>query len=94
MTRSVERILVRCPNWLGDVVMATPGLRALRAAYPEARIVAQLPEKLLPLLEGSGFQPLEWHAGFERGSPVDTETWHIVAVAQRPPSAGQGAGRP
>ncbi|MFP6655265.1 MAG: hypothetical protein VCB25_06535, partial [Myxococcota bacterium] len=49
-----ERILVRCPNWLGDVVMATPGLRALRRANPDARIVAQLPSQLIPLLEGEG----------------------------------------
>ena len=45
-----ERILVRCPNWLGDVVMTTPGLRALRDHYPEAEIVALLPEPLVPLL--------------------------------------------
>jgi heptosyltransferase-2 len=35
--------------------MATPGLRALRKAYPEAWIVGQLPEGLRPLLEGSGY---------------------------------------
>ncbi|MBI4568989.1 MAG: lipopolysaccharide heptosyltransferase II [Planctomycetes bacterium] len=32
------RVLVRAPNWVGDVVMATPALRALRAALPAARI--------------------------------------------------------
>jgi heptosyltransferase-2 len=33
-----DRILVRMPNWLGDVVMATPLLRTLREAYPRARL--------------------------------------------------------
>lgn len=33
------RILVRCPNWIGDTVMATPALRALRRGYPEAEVV-------------------------------------------------------
>jgi len=51
--RSAERILVRCPNWLGDVVMSTPGLRALRRAKPEAWIVGQLPPALVPVLEGN-----------------------------------------
>jgi heptosyltransferase-2 len=51
--RSAERILVRCPNWLGDVVMSTPGLRALRRAKPDAWIVGQLPHDLIPLLEGN-----------------------------------------
>jgi len=53
-------ILVRCPNWLGDVVMATPGLRALRARYPHARIVGHLPAALIPLLEGSHFCDELW----------------------------------
>jgi heptosyltransferase-2 len=51
--RCAERILVRCPNWLGDVVMSTPGLRALRRAKPDAWIVGQLPHGLIPLLEGN-----------------------------------------
>jgi heptosyltransferase-2 len=49
---SPERILVRCPNWLGDLVMSTPGLRALRQAHPQARIVAHVVEPLVALLAG------------------------------------------
>ncbi len=56
----VRRILVRCPNHVGDVVMATPGLAALRAAFPEAEIVAQLPRALHPLLEGAGLVDGIW----------------------------------
>ena len=34
-----ERLLVRAVNWLGDAVLTTPALGALRAACPRARIV-------------------------------------------------------
>src|SRR5262245_18808302 len=33
-----RRILVVQPNWIGDSVMATPTLRALREHYPNAQI--------------------------------------------------------
>lgn len=33
-----ERILVVAPSWVGDVVMATPAIRALRRRFPDARI--------------------------------------------------------
>ncbi|MBN1165264.1 MAG: lipopolysaccharide heptosyltransferase II [Candidatus Krumholzibacteriota bacterium] len=33
-----DEFLVLAPNWLGDVVMATPFLSALRDAYPENKI--------------------------------------------------------
>jgi len=33
-----SNILVRATNWLGDAVMSLPALRAIRAAYPQARI--------------------------------------------------------
>ena len=34
-----QRIMVRGTNWIGDAVMTTPALSALRAHYPEAEIV-------------------------------------------------------
>lgn len=47
-------ILVRIPNWLGDVVQATPTFRAIREAFPSARITAFGKPGLLELLDGSG----------------------------------------
>jgi len=32
------RIVVSCPNWIGDAVMATPTLIALREVFPEAHL--------------------------------------------------------
>jgi heptosyltransferase-2 len=48
-----ERIVVRAPNWAGDLVMATPGFRALRAAWPGAHIALHAKATLAPLLDGS-----------------------------------------
>ncbi len=45
-------IVVRLPNWVGDVVMATPLLRALRSRCPRARIVAAARPHLLPIVDG------------------------------------------
>jgi heptosyltransferase-2 len=45
------RIVVRLPNWLGDVVMAFPALIAIRHAYPEAHLaLAGLPS-VTPVFE-------------------------------------------
>lgn len=48
-----ERILVRGPNWLGDLVMATPGFRVLREAYPDSEIVLHARAEHLPLFAAS-----------------------------------------
>ena len=48
-----HRILVRAPNWAGDVVMATPGLRALRERFPRAQLTLQIRAALAPLLSGA-----------------------------------------
>ncbi len=48
-------MLVRLPNPIGDTIMSTPALRALRAHWPEARIVAAGPGSAAALLEGLPF---------------------------------------
>jgi heptosyltransferase II len=36
----MKRIAIFLPNWIGDVVMATPAIRALRRHFPNAELVA------------------------------------------------------
>jgi heptosyltransferase-2 len=49
---SPRRILIRCPNPVGDAVMATPAMRAVRVAQPEAEIVVMGPPQHEGLLRG------------------------------------------
>jgi heptosyltransferase-2 len=35
----IKTILVRCPNWVGDIVMATPFFDCLRDSFEKARLV-------------------------------------------------------
>lgn len=44
------RVWVRMPNWLGDVVMAAPLLRTLRASRPDAEITLLAKPAFAPLL--------------------------------------------
>src|SRR5947209_1776931 len=45
-------IAVFVPGWIGDAVMATPALRALRRRYPDARITAVVKPYVAGVLEG------------------------------------------
>lgn len=49
-----ERVLVRLPNWLGDVLMARPLLFGLRAALPGAAVWCVGPAGAMELLRGDG----------------------------------------
>jgi heptosyltransferase II len=48
------RIWIRMPNWLGDVAMAAPLLRAVRESRPDAEITLLAQAGLVPLLESFG----------------------------------------
>jgi len=45
-----NRIVVRMPNWIGDLVMATPILTDLRKAFPDSHITAMSRTPLCELL--------------------------------------------
>lgn len=47
-----QRILVVQPNWVGDAVMATPALRALRKLYPDSHISFLLRRYVKPIYAG------------------------------------------
>jgi heptosyltransferase-2 len=51
--RTRVKIIVFCPNWVGDLVMATPALRALRLGLPDARIVGLARPSVVETLAGS-----------------------------------------
>ncbi len=49
----MKKIAIKCPRWLGDIVMATPAIRTLRARFPEAELSVLLKPAAVPLLEGA-----------------------------------------
>ncbi|MFH1994628.1 MAG: lipopolysaccharide heptosyltransferase II, partial [Nitrospinota bacterium] len=51
---SIKNILVREPNWIGDIMMSTPAIHALRESFPNSRISVLIKKGLAPLLEGNG----------------------------------------
>ncbi len=38
--KSAKTIFIRCPNWVGDIVMATPVFECFRNNFPKAKIIA------------------------------------------------------
>lgn len=49
----MKRIALFLPNWVGDVVMATPAIRAVRDAFPAADLVAVCKPYVADVLAGS-----------------------------------------
>jgi len=59
--RPVRRLLVVIPNWVGDVVLATPALAALRAHFREARITYLLRPYVNEIVEGGNWHDVAVH---------------------------------
>ena len=49
----MRRIAIFLPNWIGDVVMATPAVRAVREQFPTARLTAVCKPYVAETLAGS-----------------------------------------
>jgi heptosyltransferase II len=51
--KSIDSLVVRCPNWVGDIVMATPVFECLRENFPSAKITACIRPYARGILEDS-----------------------------------------
>ena len=49
------RILIRAANWVGDAVMTTPVIRALRKNYPQAHITVLAKPWVIPVYENNPY---------------------------------------
>lgn len=50
---SVNKIIIRSPNWVGDVVMATPAFRCIRENFPRAKISILLKPYVRKLIDNA-----------------------------------------
>jgi heptosyltransferase-2 len=71
-------LAVALPNWVGDVVMATPTLRALRAHLPGERIIAVLRPYVRPVLE-----PNPWVDAYIEVDQSTADLWHAARALRR-----------
>lgn len=65
------KLVVFCPNLIGDTVMATPVLRALRSGYPEATLLGVIKPHVAPTLDGTA-----WLDGLIRFDPNARDPAH------------------
>jgi heptosyltransferase-2 len=79
------KIVVFCPNLIGDTVMATPAFRALRQGFPGATIVGVIKPHVAPVLDGLPF--FDRLVGFDpKAKDPHARTYRVVRAlrAERP----------
>lgn len=79
----MTRLVVRAPNWLGDILMAVPAIAAVRAAHPAAHLAVAAPAAFADVcatipgvdgvvpLPGSGMRAIGAHAGALKAGRFD-----------------------
>lgn len=77
----MNRIALFLPNWVGDVVMATPAIRAVRDAYPAADLFAVCKPYVADVVAGA-----PWFRDvvrFDMGGPRDQRFWAVAGRLRR-----------
>jgi len=77
------RIVVKAVNWLGDLVISLPALKAVRHAFPQARLAVLVRQELAGFFDGARWidEIIPYtHARGIRGLP---DQWRIVAAIRR-----------
>ncbi|RZB35260.1 MAG: heptosyltransferase II [Desulfobacteraceae bacterium Eth-SRB1] len=53
--KNIKRLLIRSTNWIGDAVMTTPAVRAIRKNFPDAEISILAKPWVAPVFENSPY---------------------------------------
>ncbi len=53
LAQAPERVLVKEANWLGDIVISLPALKAVRRAFPKARLSVLVKEEFASFFDGA-----------------------------------------
>jgi heptosyltransferase-2 len=74
----IDKIAIFLPNWIGDAVMATPALRALRRHFVGAHLVGVLKPYVAGVLEGGDwFDELLYTGGREWRQRTAAVAWEL-----------------
>ncbi|MFW6158194.1 MAG: glycosyltransferase family 9 protein, partial [Planctomycetota bacterium] len=86
MTGEPQRILVLEAGGIGDAVMATPALDALRRRFPHARIAAVATPRAAPVLASLdlGIELRTLRLGRRLGGPLDAARLVLAGRTHRP----------
>ncbi len=76
------RIAVFLPNWLGDAVMATPALRAIRERFAADHLAAVVRPHLVELFNGTRWFDAFHPADFREGRPL-AGRWDLIRRLRR-----------
>ncbi|HEY3241884.1 MAG TPA: lipopolysaccharide heptosyltransferase II [Phycisphaerae bacterium] len=77
-----KRLLLVLPSWVGDLVMATPLLRAMRQRFPRAHIAALVRQNLMDLLSGGDWidEIVPWSTVFQTACALRTAKYDTAML--------------
>ena len=83
MSARPEKILAIQFKYLGDAVLLTPALRALRKQFPGAELHLLVPEEVAPIFQHLPGVNRVWPMPRRRGSASLRQTWPVIRALRR-----------
>lgn len=81
MTARTMHIAIFCPNWIGDAVMATPAIAAIRRRHPKALLVGVLKPYVEEVFQGSPwFDDLIRYHGPDPSHRLLSAAWRLRQI--------------
>src|SRR5438552_2906955 len=74
-------IAIFCPNWIGDVVMATPALTAIRSHFADAKLIGVLKSYVAGVLDGGNwFDETVFVGGKQWSQSIPAVAWQLRRI--------------